>query len=86
VTPPTLDEVAALAAQDLRGALVVLEEARVAGNATPVLSRQRLVELEWGPQVGVGSNIVDVYVGYVRRKLGDDVIRTVRGVGYSLDV
>ena len=31
-----------------------------------------------------GSNVVDVYIGYLRRKLGDDVIETVRGMGYRL--
>ena len=29
-----------------------------------------------------GSNVVDVYVGYLRRKLGKDLIETVRGMGY----
>jgi DNA-binding response OmpR family regulator len=30
------------------------------------------------------SNVVDVYVGYLRRKIGSDVLETVRGVGYRL--
>jgi DNA-binding response OmpR family regulator len=30
------------------------------------------------------SNVIDVYVGYLRRKLGADIIQTVRGVGYRL--
>ena len=32
----------------------------------------------------VGSNVVDVYVGYLRKKLGTDLITTVRGMGYRL--
>ncbi|MEL6166249.1 MAG: winged helix-turn-helix domain-containing protein, partial [Cyanobacteria bacterium J06628_3] len=31
-----------------------------------------------------GSNVVDVYIGHLRRKLGNDLIETVRGVGYRL--
>jgi DNA-binding response OmpR family regulator len=50
-----------------------------------VLSRQHLAAVVWGPEFDGGSNVVEVYVGYLRRKLGDDVIRTVRGVGYRLD-
>ena len=30
------------------------------------------------------SNVIDVYVGYLRRELGADIIQTVRGVGYRL--
>jgi DNA-binding response OmpR family regulator len=30
------------------------------------------------------SNIVDVYIGYLRKKLGSDAIETVRGLGYRL--
>lgn len=47
-----------------------------------VFTREQLLsrvwELDWDP----GSNVVDVYVGYLRRKLGDGRIETVRGVGY----
>lgn len=32
----------------------------------------------------LGSNIVDVYVGYLRKKLGGDIIETIRGMGYRL--
>jgi DNA-binding response OmpR family regulator len=49
-----------------------------------VLSRQQLLSRVWGYDFDGGSNIVDVYVGYLRRKLGPDVITTVRGVGYRL--
>ncbi len=48
-----------------------------------VLSREQLLANVWGYDYDPGSNVVDVYVGYLRRKLGSDVIRTVRGVGYQ---
>ncbi|HYL52716.1 MAG TPA: response regulator transcription factor [Acidimicrobiia bacterium] len=49
-----------------------------------VLSRQQLLSRVWGYDFDGGSNIVDVYVGYLRRKLGAGLIDTVRGVGYRL--
>ena len=49
-----------------------------------VLSRQQLLRLVWGYDYDPGTNIVDVYVGYLRRKLGRDVIATVRGQGWML--
>jgi len=49
-----------------------------------VLSRQQLLSRVWGYDFDGGSNVVDVYVGYLRRKLGNDLITTVRGVGYRL--
>jgi DNA-binding response OmpR family regulator len=53
-------------------------------NPRHVLSRERLLSLVWGYDRDPGSNVVDVYVGYLRKKLGDDVIETVRGMGYRL--
>jgi DNA-binding response OmpR family regulator len=47
-----------------------------------VLSREQLLSHVWGYDFDPGSNIVDVYVGYLRRKLGKEVIDTVRGMGY----
>jgi DNA-binding response OmpR family regulator len=53
-------------------------------NAGRVLSREQLLSLVWGYDRDPGSNVVDVYVGYLRKKLGDDVIETARGMGYRL--
>ena len=50
-----------------------------------VLSREQLLSHVWGYDYDPGSNVVDVYVGYLRKKLGGDRIRTVRGMGYRLD-
>jgi DNA-binding response OmpR family regulator len=47
-----------------------------------VLSREQLLSRVWGYDFDPGSNVVDVYVGYLRRKLGDESIETVRGMGY----
>ena len=47
-----------------------------------VLSREQLLDHAWGLDFDPGSNVVDVYVGYLRRKFGADAIRTVRGMGY----
>ncbi|MEO0457538.1 MAG: response regulator transcription factor [Cyanobacteria bacterium P01_A01_bin.114] len=49
-----------------------------------VLSREQLLDRVWGYDYNPGSNIVDVYVGYLRKKLGSDLIETVRGMGYRL--
>ncbi|WP_299413208.1 response regulator transcription factor [Acaryochloris sp. IP29b_bin.148] len=49
-----------------------------------VFSRQQLLDRVWGYDYDPGSNIVDVYVGYLRKKLGSSLIQTVRGVGYRL--
>lgn len=49
-----------------------------------VLSREQLLSNVWGYDYDPGSNVVDVYVGYLRKKLGDDRIATVRGIGYQL--
>jgi len=47
-----------------------------------VLSREQLLSGVWGYDYDPGSNVVDVYVGYLRRKLGAARLETVRGVGY----
>ncbi len=53
-------------------------------HAGQVLSREQLLSHVWGYDYDPGSNVVDVYVGYLRRKLGRDRIQTVRGMGYLL--
>ncbi|MGF1521709.1 MAG: response regulator transcription factor [Leptolyngbyaceae cyanobacterium] len=49
-----------------------------------VVSREQLLDRVWGYAHNPGSNIVDVYIGYLRKKIGGDLIETVRGVGYRL--
>jgi DNA-binding response OmpR family regulator len=55
-------------------------------HAGQVLSREQLLSHVWGYDFAPESNVVDVYVRYLRRKLGPGVITTVRGMGYRLDV
>lgn len=49
-----------------------------------VLSREQLLSRVWGFDFDPGSNVVDVYVGYLRAKFGAARIKTVRGMGYRL--
>ncbi|MFB9378762.1 response regulator transcription factor [Kineococcus gynurae] len=49
-----------------------------------VLSREQLLDSVWGYDFDPGSNVVDVYVRYLRKKLGPDHVETVRGMGYRL--
>ena len=53
-------------------------------NPGQVLSREQLLSQVWGYDFDPGSNVVDVYVRYLRKKLGADRIQTVRGLGYRL--
>ncbi|MDQ4065659.1 MAG: response regulator transcription factor [Actinomycetota bacterium] len=50
-----------------------------------VMTREQLLSNVWGYDYDPGSNIVEVYVGYLRKKIGDDLIKTVRGMGYRLE-
>jgi DNA-binding response OmpR family regulator len=55
-------------------------------NAGQVLSREQLLSHVWGYDFDPGSNVVDVYVGYLRKKFGPEAIATVRGMGYRFEV
>jgi DNA-binding response OmpR family regulator len=56
--------------------------------AGKTVSRERIIDNAWGPSSDITSNAVDVYVGYLRKKIvsaSDEVeIRTVRGIGFKL--
>ncbi|UER55491.1 response regulator transcription factor [Kineosporiaceae bacterium SCSIO 59966] len=54
-------------------------------NPGRVLTREQLLSRVWGYDFDPGSNVVDVYVGYLRRKLGGGYLVTVRGMGYRLE-
>ncbi|GAB4976848.1 hypothetical protein MAHJHV57_07210 [Mycobacterium avium subsp. hominissuis] len=53
-----------------------------------MLSRAQLLELVWGYDFAADTNVVDVFIGYLRRKLeangGPRLLHTVRGVGFVL--
>lgn len=53
-------------------------------RADSVVTRTQLIDHVWGLAFMPGSNVVDVYIRSLRRKLGEEVIETVRGVGYRL--
>jgi two-component system, OmpR family, response regulator len=54
-------------------------------NVGRTVSKERLLSSVWGLSHDPGSNVVDVYVRRLRAKLGDDIVRTVRGEGYRID-
>lgn len=62
--------------------LLLLEFMRNAGRT---LSKEELLADVWGYRFDADSNVVDVYVRRLRAKLGDQVIRTIRGEGYRVD-
>lgn len=53
-------------------------------HTNQVMSREQLLDHVWGYDYAPGSNVVDVYVGYLRKKLGSQLIETVRGMGYRM--
>ncbi|WZH53136.1 MAG: response regulator transcription factor [Nocardioides alkalitolerans] len=54
-------------------------------NPGQVLSREQLLDTVWGLDFDPSSNVVDVYVGYLRKKFGAGAIGTVRGMGYRFN-
>lgn len=57
---------------------------KLAENPQQIFSRNQLEESLYGWGEGVESNAIDVYVHQIRKKLGTDVIKTVRGIGYRI--
>ncbi|CAG0989589.1 Alkaline phosphatase synthesis transcriptional regulatory protein PhoP [Anaerolineae bacterium] len=57
----------------------------LAENRGLVLSREQLLEKVWGYDYYGEARVVDVHIGHVRQKLGEDFITTVRGAGYRFD-
>ena len=63
--------------------------AALAARPRMAFSRRQLIEVVWGESWVGDEHLVDVHIGHLRRKLGDDAassryIRTVRGVGYRM--
>lgn len=69
--------------QDLSAREFALAE-ELLSHAGQVLSREQLLSRVWGLDFDPGSNVVDVYVRYLRGKIGAERIETVRGMGYRL--
>ncbi len=86
----TLDPQTALARRGGRELGLTRREAELLAllmrNARAVVSRELALDEVWGGEGEAGPNVVDRYVAYLRRKLGDPpLIHTVRGVGFRLD-
>jgi two-component system, OmpR family, alkaline phosphatase synthesis response regulator PhoP len=58
----------------------------LAKNPNIVYGREQLLRNIWGSEVFVVPRTVDVHIRKVREKLGDDVIKTVKGIGYKIEV
>ena len=63
--------------------------AAMAARPRAAFTRRQLIDAVWGPDWYGDEHVVDVHVGHLRRKLGDDpadpaYVRTVRGVGYGM--
>lgn len=58
----------------------------LAKNPRKVFSKDTILDKVWGYDYAGDANIVEVYIGYLRKKLGDPpLIRTLRGIGYVLE-
>ncbi len=55
-------------------------------NAGETITRTMIADRVWNQGFDSGTNVIDVYVNYLRRKIGSGAIKSVRGVGYYLDV
>ena len=53
-------------------------------NKGRLVSKYKILENVWGYGVDIETNVVDVYIGYLRKKLGKNYIKTVKGMGYKL--
>jgi DNA-binding response OmpR family regulator len=88
--PLTLDLAAHRAVLDGREVAVSARELELLAtfmrHPGQVLSRAQLLDHVWGLDFDPGSNVVDVYVAALRRKIGSDAIETVRGSGYRFVV
>ena len=58
--------------------------AELARHAGQVVSRERLLDRVWGLSFAAGTRTVDVHVAQLRKKVGRQLIQTVRGVGYRI--
>jgi DNA-binding response OmpR family regulator len=59
---------------------------QLASHPEVVFSREQLLMDVWGYRDGSGARTIDSHIGALRRKLGQDLVRTVHGVGYALEV
>jgi DNA-binding response OmpR family regulator len=86
----TLDPVRHEVKIDSRTVLLTRREstllAELVQNSGASVSKPRLLSSVWGYDFDSETNVVDVYIRRLRKKLGPNVISTVRGVGYGVDL
>lgn len=57
----------------------------LASKPNKVFTREEILDMVWGSDVVVGGRTIDVHVRKLREKLGDDIISTIKGVGYKFE-
>lgn len=57
----------------------------LASNPGKVFKRQKILRKIWGQEVIVGDRTIDVHIRRLREKLGDDIIKTIKGIGYKFN-
>lgn len=58
----------------------------LASKPGKVFKREEILDTIWGNDVIVGGRTIDVHIRKLREKIGDDYFKTIKGVGYKLDV
>ena len=58
----------------------------LAGKPGRVFQRQEILSKVWGDDVIVGDRTIDVHIRKLRQRFGDDLIKTIKGVGYKLEI
>lgn len=58
----------------------------LASKPQKVFSREEIYEKIWGEHIFVGDRTIDVHIRKIRQKLGDEIIKTIKGVGYKADI
>lgn len=60
--------------------------ALLASKPGKVFTREDILQRVWGNEIVVGDRTIDVHIRKIREKLGDDYIKTVKGIGYKFDI
>lgn len=58
----------------------------LASKPQKVFSREEIYTKIWGEHIFVGDRTIDVHIRKIRQKLGDEIIKTIKGVGYKADI
>ena len=60
--------------------------ALIASKPGKVFTREEILDRVWGSEVVVGDRTIDVHIRKLREKFGDDMVKTVKGIGYKFDL